>query len=74
MYGLVFVLVIEAIGMWFLLAPFPVAHLIMLLIDLHTVFLALGLHAAAVTARTPWALAGCGYAAEHGSTFGFRST
>ncbi|MFD7312793.1 hypothetical protein [Streptomyces sp. NPDC056641] len=49
MYGLVFVLVIEAIGMWFLLAPFPVAHLIMLLVDLYTVFLALGLHAAAVT-------------------------
>lgn len=46
-YGLVFV--IETVGVSFMLAPYPVAHLVMLLVDLYTVFLVLGLHAAAVT-------------------------
>ncbi|MFD9408103.1 hypothetical protein ACFWBN_13950 [Streptomyces sp. NPDC059989] len=48
-YGLVFVFVVETVGVSFMLAAYPVAHLIMLLLDLYTVFLALGLHAAAVT-------------------------
>ncbi|MFF8911704.1 hypothetical protein [Streptomyces olivaceoviridis] len=48
-YGLVFVFVIETVGVSFMLAEYPVAHLIMLLLDLYTVFLVLGLHAAAVT-------------------------
>ncbi|MFF3312803.1 hypothetical protein [Streptomyces sp. NPDC002952] len=48
-YGLVFVFVIETVGVSFMLAPYPVAHLVMLLLDLYTVFLVLGLHAAAVT-------------------------
>lgn len=48
-YGLVFVFVIETVGVSFMLAPYPVAHLVMLLVDLYTVFLVLGLHAAAVT-------------------------
>ncbi|MFE2165605.1 hypothetical protein ACFXB3_11120 [Streptomyces sp. NPDC059447] len=49
MYGLAFVFVVETVGVSFMLAPYPVVHLIMLLLDLYTVFLVLGLHAAAVT-------------------------
>ncbi|MFC9246232.1 hypothetical protein ACFT7S_20220 [Streptomyces sp. NPDC057136] len=41
--------VVETVGVSFMLAPYPVAHLVMLLLDLYTVFLVLGLHAAAVT-------------------------
>lgn len=48
-YGLVFVFAVETVGVSFMLADYPVAHLIMLLLDLYTVFLVLGLHAAAVT-------------------------
>ncbi|MFI9584497.1 hypothetical protein ACIHCQ_22270 [Streptomyces sp. NPDC052236] len=48
-YGLAFVFVVETVGVSFMLAPFPVVHLVMLLLDLYTVFLVLGLHAAAVT-------------------------
>lgn len=48
-YGLVFVFVMETVGVSFMLAPYPIAHLVMLLLDLYTVFLVLGLHAAAVT-------------------------
>ncbi|MGO4456976.1 hypothetical protein AB4039_06545 [Streptomyces sp. M-16] len=48
-YGLVFVFALETAGVSFLLAPYPVAHLVMLVLDLYTVLLALGLHAAAVT-------------------------
>ncbi|MFD6504693.1 hypothetical protein [Streptomyces goshikiensis] len=48
-YGLVFVFVVETVGVSFMLAAYPVAHLVMLLLDLYTVFLVLGLHAAAVT-------------------------
>lgn len=48
-YGLVFVFVVETLGVSFMLAAYPVAHLVMLLLDLYTVLLVLGLHAAAVT-------------------------
>ncbi|MFJ9210776.1 hypothetical protein [Streptomyces sp. NPDC102264] len=48
-YGLVLVLVIETIGVSIMLAPYPVVHWVMLLVDLYTVLLVLGLHAAAVT-------------------------
>ncbi|MDD9375362.1 hypothetical protein M8Z33_01490 [Streptomyces sp. ZAF1911] len=48
-YGLVFVFAIETVGVSFMLADRPVAHLVMLVLDLYTVFLVLGLHAAAVT-------------------------
>ncbi|MGP3638631.1 hypothetical protein ACTU45_36040 [Streptomyces sp. 24-1644] len=41
--------VVETVGVSFMLAAYPVAHMIMLLLDLYTVFLVLGLHAAAVT-------------------------
>ncbi|WP_229919027.1 hypothetical protein [Streptomyces griseoluteus] len=48
-YGLVFVFVVETVGVSFMLAAYPVAHLVMLLLDLYAVFMILGLHAAAVT-------------------------
>ncbi|CAM5438670.1 hypothetical protein [Streptomyces aurantiogriseus] len=48
-YGLVFVFVVETVGVSFMLADYPVVHLVMLLLDLYTVFLVLGLQAAAVT-------------------------
>ncbi|MFI6702016.1 hypothetical protein ACIBJC_24125 [Streptomyces sp. NPDC050509] len=48
-YGLVFVLVVETVGVSFMLVDVPVAHLSMLILDLYMVFLVLGLHAAAVT-------------------------
>jgi hypothetical protein len=48
-YGLVFVFVVETVGVSFMLAPYPVVHAVMLLLDLYMVFLVLGLHAAAVT-------------------------
>ncbi|MET8752100.1 hypothetical protein ABZW32_18650 [Streptomyces sp. NPDC004667] len=48
-YGLVFVFALETAGVSFMLAPYPVAHLVMLVLDLYVVLLALGLHAAAVT-------------------------
>ncbi|MFC9295140.1 hypothetical protein ACFTWH_18810 [Streptomyces sp. NPDC057011] len=48
-YGMVFVFVVETVGVSFMLAAYPVAHLVMLLLDLYTVALVLGLHAAAVT-------------------------
>lgn len=48
-YGLVFVFAVETVGVSFMLAEYPVVHLVMLLLDLYTVLLVLGLHAAAVT-------------------------
>lgn len=48
-YGLVFVFALETVGVSFMLAPYPAAHLVMLVLDLYTVALVLGLHAAAVT-------------------------
>ncbi|MEU7553766.1 hypothetical protein AB0B01_15710 [Streptomyces sp. NPDC044571] len=48
-YGLVFVFAVETVGVSFMLAAYPVAHLVMLVLDLYTVCLVLGLHAAAVT-------------------------
>lgn len=48
-YGLVFVFAVETAGVSFMLAAYPIAHLAMLLLDLYTLFLVLGLHAAAVT-------------------------
>ncbi|GAA2442346.1 hypothetical protein GCM10010405_27330 [Streptomyces macrosporus] len=48
MYGLLFVAVVETVGMAVLLAPFPAAHLVVLVLDVWGVVLALGLHAACV--------------------------
>ncbi|MET9294252.1 hypothetical protein [Streptomyces sp. NPDC003077] len=49
MLGLAFVCVVETVGMAFLLAPVPVAHAVMLVLDVYTVLMVLGIHAAAVT-------------------------
>lgn len=48
-YALVFLCAIETVAVSIMLAPHPVAHSIMLPVDLYTVLLALGLHATAVT-------------------------
>ncbi|WP_199896605.1 hypothetical protein [Streptomyces niger] len=47
--GFAFVCLVETVGMSFLLAEWPVVHGIMLVLDVYTVLMALGLHAAAVT-------------------------
>lgn len=49
MYGLVFVCVVETVGMAYLLAGLPVVHAVFLVLDVYTVVFVLGLHAASVT-------------------------
>ncbi|MGW2226547.1 hypothetical protein [Streptomyces formicae] len=49
MYGLTFVCVVEAYGMSVLLRNWPTAHTVMLVIDVYSVVLLLGIHAASVT-------------------------
>ncbi|MFE0171858.1 hypothetical protein ACFWZ2_06040 [Streptomyces sp. NPDC059002] len=49
MYGLVFVCVIEAYGMAVLLRHWPTAHAVMLVVDVYSVVLLIGIHAASVT-------------------------
>ncbi|MEU0024441.1 hypothetical protein [Streptomyces sp. NPDC006335] len=48
MYGLLFVMVIETVGLAFLV-PWPAAHRVILVLDLYGVVLVLALHAACVT-------------------------
>lgn len=48
MYGLLFVMVVETVGLAFLI-PWPVVHRVILVLDLYGVVLLLGLHAACVT-------------------------
>ncbi|MEU0850946.1 hypothetical protein ABZ387_23695 [Streptomyces flaveolus] len=48
MYGLLFVVVIETVGLAFLI-PWPVVHRVILVLDLYGVVLVLALHAACVT-------------------------
>ncbi|OSZ55733.1 hypothetical protein OQI_36860 [Streptomyces pharetrae CZA14] len=48
MYGLLFVMVIETVGLAFLI-PWPVVHQVILVLDLYGVVLVLALHAACVT-------------------------
>ncbi|GCD46261.1 hypothetical protein [Streptomyces paromomycinus] len=48
-YGLLFVCVVETVGATMLLAKIPVAHWVMLVLDVYTLALVLGLQAAAVT-------------------------
>ncbi|MGX1759125.1 hypothetical protein ACWIG5_19785 [Streptomyces lydicus] len=63
-YGLAFVCVVESVGVSVLLADHPVAHAVMLVLDVYTVLAVLGLQAAAVTrphvlgAETLWLRAG----------------
>ncbi|WP_244177680.1 hypothetical protein [Streptomyces atriruber] len=49
MYGLTFVCVVEAFGMAVLLRGYPTAHTVMLVIDVYSVILMIGIHAASVT-------------------------
>ncbi|MEU8763132.1 hypothetical protein [Streptomyces sp. NPDC048659] len=49
MYGFVFVCVVETVGMSYLLADWPVAHAVVLVLDVYTVLFVLGLHAASAT-------------------------
>ncbi len=56
MYGFAFVCVVETVGMTWLLADVPVAHEVVLVLDVYTVLFVLGLHAASVT--RPHVLAG----------------
>ncbi|UNO42380.1 hypothetical protein [Streptomyces sp. MST-110588] len=49
LYGMTFVCVVETVGMAVLLAEMPVVHLVMLVLDVYTVLMVLGVHAAAVT-------------------------
>ncbi|MDV5145229.1 hypothetical protein R1T08_13630 [Streptomyces sp. SBC-4] len=48
-YGFAFVCLVEAVGMSYLLADWPVVHAIVLVLDVYTVLFVLGLHAASVT-------------------------
>ncbi|MEW1753833.1 hypothetical protein [Streptomyces angustmyceticus] len=48
-YGLTFVCVVETVAVGVLLADHPVAHAVMLVLDLYTVLMMLGFQAAAVT-------------------------
>lgn len=49
MYGFAFVCVVETVGMSYLLARWPVAHAVVLVLDVYTVLFVLGLHAASAT-------------------------
>ncbi|MFI8965076.1 hypothetical protein ACIGO8_23530 [Streptomyces sp. NPDC053493] len=49
MYGFAFVCCVETVGMSYLLADWPVAHAVVLVLDVYTVLFVLGLHAASVT-------------------------
>ncbi|WP_435970416.1 hypothetical protein [Streptomyces sp. Qhu_M48] len=49
MYGFTFVCVVESVGMSYLLADWPLAHTIVLVLDVYTVLFVLGLHAASAT-------------------------
>ncbi|MFF9426946.1 hypothetical protein ACWEPR_20035 [Streptomyces sp. NPDC004290] len=56
LYGFAFVGVVETVGMSYLLADWPVAHAVVLVLDVYTVLFVLGLHAASAT--RPHTLAG----------------
>lgn len=49
LYGFVFVCVVETIGLAVLLRSWPAVHAVMLVVDVYTVVLMLGVHAASVT-------------------------
>ncbi|MFE4861680.1 hypothetical protein [Streptomyces sp. NPDC056670] len=48
-YGLAFVCVVETVGVSFLVRQWPAVHAVLLVLDLYTVVLVLGMQAAAVT-------------------------
>ncbi|MCS0639209.1 hypothetical protein NX801_26920 [Streptomyces sp. LP05-1] len=49
LYGFAFVCLVETVGMAYLLASWPVAHGVMLVLDVYSVLFVLGWHAASVT-------------------------
>ncbi|MFI7007149.1 hypothetical protein [Streptomyces sp. NPDC050145] len=49
MYAFAFVCAVETFGMWALLRDYPVLHRVTLVLDVYTVVMVLGLHAASVT-------------------------
>jgi hypothetical protein len=49
LYALTFVCVVETVGVSVLLRDYPVVHRVMLVLDVYTVVMVLGLHAASVT-------------------------
>ncbi|MEV3853345.1 hypothetical protein AB0J38_03360 [Streptomyces sp. NPDC050095] len=49
MYAFAFVCVVETFGMWALLKDWPTLHHVVLVVDVYTVVMILGLHAASVT-------------------------
>ncbi|TLQ46294.1 hypothetical protein [Streptomyces marianii] len=49
LFGFGFVCVVEAVGMAYLLSPWPVLHAVVLVLDVYTVLFVVGLHAASVT-------------------------
>ncbi|MFI6872429.1 hypothetical protein ACIBL6_03195 [Streptomyces sp. NPDC050400] len=49
MYSFAFVCVVESFGMWALLRNWPTLHHVVLFLDVYTVLMVLGLHAASVT-------------------------
>ncbi|MEV1018860.1 hypothetical protein [Streptomyces sp. NPDC050264] len=49
MYAFAFVCVVETFGMWALLRDWPALHRVVLVLDVYTVLMVLGLHAASVT-------------------------
>ncbi|MYW64559.1 hypothetical protein GTY65_10830 [Streptomyces sp. SID8379] len=49
MYAFAFVCVVESLGMWALLKDHPVLHRVVLVLDVYTLVMVLGLHAASVT-------------------------
>ncbi|MCK7623468.1 hypothetical protein MUU72_10230 [Streptomyces sp. RS10V-4] len=68
MYGLAFVFVVETVGVSVLLRNAPVAHAVMLAVDVYTVLMVLGAQAAAVTRphvlTAEWLLLRAGAGAE----------
>lgn len=65
LYGLVFVCVVETVGMAVLLRSWPAAHAVMLVVDVYTVVLMLGVHAASVT--RPHVLSAYSLRVRHGA-------
>nr|WP_203643953.1 hypothetical protein [Streptomyces sp. SID14478] len=49
MYAFAFVCVVETFGMWALLRDWPTLHRVVLVLDVYTVVMVLGMHAASVT-------------------------
>ncbi|MCX5192762.1 hypothetical protein OOK31_02455 [Streptomyces sp. NBC_00249] len=69
-YGLIFVCAVDTVAAPFMLAAYPVAHLVMLVVDLYLLLVTLGLHAAAVT--RPHVVGAGGVRVRRGAGFDLR--